>query len=262
MPEKRERRVKLGAWEKKEIIIVIVSATCLVLSVLFYVFIVLPEANSLNRNIAERDRLRAELEAESQKYRNFTTTEEQINALVKSAEDFEIKYLPVADLGRTALYQRLNNLISQYKLVNTSGPDYTPLEVLTKQSQSEERGRARFQSLFPGVYVTMTLEGSYSNLRKFIRDIEASNQFTIIASIELETSSNQPSESQRIEEVSEQPFVRPGEINQVRPGVGGANPEEVKQSKLNQKGKVSGEVVSLKIELASYFRRPVVSNFM
>ncbi len=216
MAENKQRRVNLGAWGKSEIVIVTVSVVILFLSLVFYVFFTLPEENSLRRNVAERNRLRTEIEAESQRYKSFTTTEEQINNLVKSAEDFEIKYLPIANFGRTALYQRLNSLISQYKLVNTSGPDYAPLDVVAKQSKTEERGRSRFQSIFPGVYVTMTVEGTYGNLRKFIRELEAGNQFTIIASIELEPSSSQQeisSEKRLPEEVSNQPFVRPGEVD-------------------------------------------------
>jgi len=55
-------------------------------------------------------------------------------------------------------------LIRGYGLVNTSGPDYAPLEIVDQnatQETDEERGRAKFRSLFPGVYVTVTLEGSY-----------------------------------------------------------------------------------------------------
>lgn len=266
MAANKQRRVNLGAWGKSEIVIVTVSVVVLFLSLVFYVFVTLPEENSLERNVAERNRLRAEIEAESQKYKSFTTTEEQINNLVKSAEDFEIKYLPIADFGRTALYQRLNSLISQYKLVNTSGPDYAPLDIVTKQSQTEERGRNRFQSIFPGVYVTMTVEGTYSNLRKFIRELEAGNQFTIIASIELESSTDQQeisSGEQLPEEVSNQPFMRPGQMNPtIGSGIRVYNPNEFVQNKQSRsKGKISGEVVSLKIELASYFRRPSISNF-
>ncbi|GIU82313.1 MAG: hypothetical protein D6687_09200 [Acidobacteria bacterium] len=264
MAEAKQRRVNLKPWGKTEIIVVAVSAVFLILSILFYVFAVLPEERSLKQNISERNRLQVELEVESQKYRSFTTTEEQINALVKSVEDFEIRYLPVADFGRTALYQRLNSLISQYKLVNTSGPDYAPLDIVTRQSQAEERGRSRFQSLFPGVYVTMTVEGTYSNLRKFIRDIEAGSQFTIIASIELEPSSRQQeiSPEGQSEEVSNQPFTRPGEVNTLtKPGVVNNPPYGGFVQSNQSKGKISGEVVSLKIELASYFRRPSISSF-
>src|SRR5207248_9039441 len=42
------------------------------------------------------------------------------------------------------------------------------------------------QSVFPGIGVTLTVEGTYPNLRRFIRDIEADNQFVVINTVELE----------------------------------------------------------------------------
>ena len=37
-------------------------------------------------------------------------------------------------------------------------------------------GHRQVRSLYPGVYVTMTVEGSYQNLRRFIRDIETGRE--------------------------------------------------------------------------------------
>jgi hypothetical protein len=86
------------------------------------------------------------------------------------------------------LYQRINGLIGAYGLTNTNGPTYAPLELadIDQNNQSDaERGRARFRSLFPGMYITMTVEGSYQNLRRFIREVETGNEFVIISSVEL-----------------------------------------------------------------------------
>jgi hypothetical protein len=42
----------------------------------------------------------------------------------------------------------------------------------------------------------MTLEGSYQNLRRFIREIETSNQFVVVSAVELEPSENNEKENQ------------------------------------------------------------------
>ena len=176
--------------------------------------------------------------------------------LVSSVDQFETTYLPVASNGRTSLYQRLNNLIIGHGLINTSGPDYAPLEMAdaTKGVESEdERGRARFRSLFPGAYVTMTLEGSYQNLRRFIRDIETGNEFVIISSIELEPSDSQ-ARAQRPEAA-----VAPEQDDMMMPQPnpnfpqGGRLPGS--QQVQRPKGRTLGEVVSLRLEMAAYFRR-------
>ena len=48
---------------------------------------------------------------------------------MNSVNDFETRFLRTDATGKTELYQRLNGLICAYNLINTSGPDYAPLEI-------------------------------------------------------------------------------------------------------------------------------------
>jgi hypothetical protein len=105
-----------------------------------------------------------------------------------------------------ALYAELNQLIRSNGLRNTAGPTYGVLApVGTKQAgtNSTKQGNARWQSVFPGIGVSVTVEGSYQNLRHFLRDIEISRQFLIVNGLELEstTESNAapPSESEPLQ---------------------------------------------------------------
>jgi hypothetical protein len=153
------------------------------------------------------------------------------------------------------LYQRINGLIGAYNLVNTSGPDYAPLETLDQSDgveSAEERGRAKYKSLFPGVYVTMTVEGSYQNIRRFIREVETGNDFVVVSAVELE-----PSDSERRPD-------QPADANQAGQAAAGPNSPAAVQSvpfggqpaeSARLKGKMHGEVVSLRLEMAAYFRR-------
>jgi hypothetical protein len=200
--------------------------------------------------------LKAELASAQSKYGGIMDTETQVAKLVSSATDFESIHLPVASTGRTALYQKLNGLIAGHGLINTSGPDYAPLDVAEQgdNESEEERGRSRFRSLFPGAYVTMTLEGPYANLRRFISDIETGNDFVIISSVELEPSDNQP-EGRSAEPVAAQDSGVdvttgfPGQPRQVNPY----------QNQIRRPtGRTLGQVVSLRLEMAAYFRRPVM----
>ena len=177
--------------------------------------------------------------------------------------------MPIAENGRTALYQRLNGLIASHSLTNTNGPNYSPLEFTEEdrqdnaegsENEKEQRGRQKYRSIFPGVYVTMTVEGSYQNLRTFIRQIETGNEFVIISSIELE-----PTETKRKENADPQQQV-PQPSNPVGPNMGRpmgpGNPamsrQPVPQPSVEiQQGKKHGETVSLRLEMAAYFRRPV-----
>ncbi|MBX3281694.1 MAG: hypothetical protein KF756_04375 [Acidobacteria bacterium] len=252
---RRPRKVYGGMWGPLEIGAVAVGGIVLLAAILAYVFFVVPSNNSVVTNRSEADRLEAEKIAAQSRYGEITTTEGQVAKLLDSADNFELRYLPAADNGRGALYQRINGLISAYGLVNTSGPDYQPLEPITEgttnnQSQ-EERGRERFRSLFPGVYVTTTVEGSYQNLRRFIRDIETGGEFVVISAIELA-----PSDTQQKTDVSKPPAQGaqgPPAFDQNGFPIADANEKAQPQ---RPKGKTHGEVVSLRIEMAAYFRRP------
>jgi len=237
---------------------------------LFYLLVVAPSSQELAETKATRDSLEQQLITAQSKYGSITSTETQVASLNTSASDFEMTYLPISSTGRTALYQRLNGLIAGYGLVNTNGPNYVPLEYNEQQNgnngekSEEQKGREKFRSIFPGVYVTMTVEGPYQNLRRFIREIETAGEFVIISSVELE-----PTESKKKEEDSSQPPAQQQQpMNQGfpnNPTVMRGDPrnpnmqmpvqQQPQQQPAKPQGKTHGENVSLRLEMAAYFRR-------
>lgn len=279
-PRNRPRKVNLGMFGTTEYVVVGLGLLTLLATFLFYMFVVTPAQVQLNNRRAERDQMEKELKSTQEKFQGFTTTEEQVAKLVASVDDFEGRFLPVSGYGRTALYQRLNTLIAGYGLVNTSGPDYAPLDINQRQQQTEnERGRAKYQSLFPGVYVTMTVEGSYQNLRRFLRDVETSQQFIIVSAVELEPAENedQPSQTNTVSQTTQEPVVTSPNQPYARPnydptGAAGNNPmvrnpgmvTTTTPTQTNRptapRGKTTGETVSLHIELAAYFKRNLAAT--
>ena len=250
IPNDRPRKVYGGMWGQVEVAALGAGMMVILAAMAVFFFLTLPAKRELDANRARKDKLEQELISARTKYGDIQSTETRVAELVSSVDQFEMQYLPVASNGRTSLYQRLNNLIGAYGLVNTSGPDYAPLEMadVTNGVESEdERGRARFRSLFPGAYVTMTLEGPYQNLRRFIRDVETGNEFVIISSIELEPSDSQSRETRAESESAQDMSADPG----LPPGFGRI-PGNVPAQR---KGRTLGEVVSLRMEMAAYFRR-------
>lgn len=243
---RRSRKVYGGMWGTPEIAAVAGGAGVFLLATLFYFAFVLPSDRELTRNKSEADRLDAELISARTKYGEITSTEEQVGKLLASVDDFQTRFLPAASNGQAALYQRLNGLILGYGLVNTTGPDYAPLDANViggEQETDSERGRAKFRSLFPGVYVTMTVEGSYQNLRRFIRELETGREFVVVSTVELA-----PSETEK-KSAPNAPTTAG-----VQPGINPNQPFTAVQNR--PKGKMHGENVSLHLELAAYFRRP------
>ena len=268
IPGNRPRRVYRGMWGPMELGALGVSLLTLLGLLALYLFFVVPSNQEIEQIKAERDRLEQEFISARSKYGDITNTETQVAKLVTSVTDFESAYLPIAATGRTSLYQRLNGLIAGYGLVNTNGPNFAPLQLNEQQNGNgaegeeadQERGRAKFRSIFPGVYVTMTLEGSYQNLRRFINDIEAGSEFVVISSVELEpTEAKQkerdPSLPPQEPQFSGQPFPS-NTMRGVDPRTGRMAVQPTQsQPVARPQGKTHGEIVSLRLEMAAYFRR-------
>ena len=271
IPASRPRKVYAGMWGPVEISAVAVSSLAIMAALVAYFFFVIPSNRELAKNKSEADRLDAELISAKSKYGEITSTETQVAKLLASVDDFQTRFLPVSQNGQAALYQRLNGLMGAYGLVNTSGPDYAPLETADlnpgQQQTDEERGRSKFRSLFPGVYVTVTLEGSYQNLRRFIREIETGREFVVVSAVELAPSDTEKQKDQTSPVGNPNSRV-PGGPVAINPTTGlpmtKGNPAfnqpliqtPGQQSQNNQRGKMHGETVSLHLEMAAYFRRP------
>ena len=275
----RPRKIYAGMWGPLEIGAVAVSSLAVLAALVVYFFFVIPSNQELARNKSEADRLDAEQMSAKSKYGEITSTETQVAKLLTSVDDFQTRFLPASTNGQAALYQRLNGLIAAYGLVNTTGPDYAPLETIDLnlgQQKEEEKGRAKYKSLFPGVYVTVTLEGSYQNLRRFIREIETGREFIVVSAVELAPSDSEGKKDQLTPNTAGTTTANPGTtfnngpaaINPttgrpMQPVPGGGFPASMNQPLVQtpaqlaqaKKGKMHGEVVSLHIEMAAYFRR-------
>ena len=244
-------RIYSGMWGKPEIVAVAAGGAVLLACIAVFATVVMPAKSKLEAARNEKVQLEQKVVEAREKYGRITSTTDQVARLVASADSFEANYLPLDSVGRTALYQRINSLIATHRLVNTSGPEYAPLPAAGQggsQSQEAETGRERYRSIFPGVYVTMTVDGTYQDIRRFLSDIETSEQFVIISAVGIE-----PAEQRRRREetqAEEAPAAAripgiPGPVNAPAP----ARTEQASGQK--------GETVSLKVELAAYFRRPV-----
>ena len=280
---RRPRKVYAGMWGPLEIGAVAISSLAVVAALVVYFFFVIPSNRDLASKKSEADRLEAEQTSAKSKYGEITNTQDQVGKLLTSVDDFQARYLPATQTGQAALYQRINGLISAYDLTNTTGPDYTPLEAADLNNDApkgeEDKGRAKFRSLFPGVYVSVTLEGSYQNLRRFIRDVETGREFIVVSAVELAPSDTEADKDKKKENNAAapvQPGTAPAKSFGTSPVLNPTNgkpmqpmpsgfpagfgqqplvqtPAQLAQGK---KGKMHGEVVSLHIELAAYFRRP------
>lgn len=200
------------------------SLLILVLVIISYLYFLVPARSRLEALQSERSRLQGQLRSSADVVRQGQSTEATVQTITQSLDAFENNKLQGASTGRMGLYDTLNQLIRKNGLRNTSGPTYTPLEPIGSKAGStgSRSANTKWQSIYPGIAISVTVEGPYQNLRRFIRDIETNRQFVIINSVELERST---------------------EANSSLSGETGAA------------AGAKGSLVSLRLEMATYFQR-------
>lgn len=176
-----------------EIIGLMGSAVMLLAVVFVYLYFYSPAESRLATAQLERARLHQKLSVLQKDIDLQGSTQDNISQISQSIDEFENERLIGRNEGRITLYNVLIQQIRSNKLRNTSGPVYNYLEskdTSASQTASARTVNTKWQSLYPGISVTVTVEGQYANLRQFVRDIESSNQFIIINAVELERASD------------------------------------------------------------------------
>lgn len=219
------------------------AALLALITVFAYFYFYLPAQSRLASAQQERDLLQGKLRSVENNLQQNTTVREDVDRINASMQNFESTWLPGAASGRMSLYSTLNTLIKSNGLRNTAGPSYAPLEPLGAKSQTrptasaDKQSMAKWQSIYPGIAVSVTVEGPYQRVRHFVRDIEASRQFLIINAVELES-------------VTQSGVA--AEMEPLSAGRGGPGTAAIAGGR--------GTQVSLRLEMATYFQRPETAN--
>lgn len=212
-----------GVIGPAELVALAGSFLILLLVIVAYLSFLAPARSKLANLQLERSRLQTQLRNSKEVVRHGQSTETTVQGIEQSLDAFENNHLLGASQGRMSLYDSLNLLIRKNGLRNTSGPTYTPLEPSGKKSTGGSRStNTKWQSVYPGIAISLTVEGPYQNLRRFIREMESNKQFVIINSVELERST---------------------ETNSAAAAEGAST------------GGARSSLVSLRLEMATYFQR-------
>ncbi len=220
-----------------ELIGLVGAALIALVTVFAYFYFYLPARSRLTAVENERHLLQTTLRTSQGNLQQSTTVSEQVRKINDSMSEFESNWLANASTGRMSLYTTLNDLMRSNGLRNTAGPTYAALETIGSKTQvqptasAEKRSNAKWQTIYPGIAVSVTVEGPYQRVRRFVREIESSRQFLIINEVELES------------------VTQSGVAAEPGPVVPGVAPNT---------GTVGGRgtLVSLRLEMATYFQRP------
>lgn len=177
--------------------ILALGASCLLflLVLLSYLYFLIPARSKVTSLEADRTRLLTNVQKMTGIVGTGQSTAATAQGIIDSLDQFETAQLVRADAGRMTLYAELNLLIAKNGLRNTSGPTYAPLDPLGTKSTPGRSVTTKWQSVYPGIGVLVTVEGPYQNVRHFIQDIEKSKQFVIINQVELQRAQENSSAS-------------------------------------------------------------------
>src|SRR5215510_2046727 len=222
-----------------------IAALIAILTVFAYFYFYVPAGFKLRSVELERQRLVGEKQKSGSALEQNATIKENVDRINSSLTSFESNWLSGEASGRMSLYTVLNKLIKSNGLRNTAGPSYSTLDPVGTKPQvlasvtAEKQSNAKWQSIYPGIAVSVTVEGPYQNVRHFVRDIEMSRQFLIINAVELErvTQSGLTTDQTLTSSVTPTTARNAGPV--IKPLAGGG-----------------GTLVSLRVDLATYFQRP------
>lgn len=173
--------VALGA---PEIVGLSISLLLLITAIVSYFYALVPARERLQTAEAAISREQTLLRESGQGLQKGNEEQATVAEIVASLREFEASYLPLQTEGQIAVVEELNDSIRRHNLRN-AGLTFTPPDP-TANATSQRSGSRNLQSVFPGLGLTVGVEGTYTDVRRFVYGIEASRQFLIINSIELE----------------------------------------------------------------------------
>ena len=228
---------RTGPLGLPEIIALGVAALLLFAAFAAYFFYLVPQRQRLVALGQEREQLENRLRDANKVTKANEDTNTTIAKILASLDTFETGTLAERDASSTAIIQELNEKTAHNGLARAQFSFIRQEEMTPEQLQQQEqrlasgvlssdaatRQRQQRQSVFPGIDISLTVEGSYASLRHFIHDIETSRRFIVINGVELE-------------------------------GVTDASAAHAAES-----GVARGQLVSLRLDMSAYFRRTALN---
>ncbi len=178
--------VALGA---PELLAIAASLVLLLTAIAAYVLMLAPERARRERLLLERAQLQAKLRDAADASDRSLSVGASVQNILQSLESFESGTLSTRAASSTGVIEELNdktrrNGLTRAQFSFTHQDESTPGAPL--RASSDGNGNRRQQSLYPSIDIGLIIEGPYGNLRRFIRDLEASRSFIVINSVQLE----------------------------------------------------------------------------
>lgn len=114
-------------------------------------------------------------------------TQATVSSILASLEKFEAEKLDFREQASAEVVEELNLKTKRHSLTRAQFSfTYQDERAAAGQSAGAASPSAKRQQVFPGIDVSLTVDGPYPNLRRFVRDIEASPRLIVINGVQLE----------------------------------------------------------------------------
>jgi Tfp pilus assembly protein PilO len=177
-----------------EIVALAFAAALLALAFAAYFLLLVPERSNLLSLERERQQLQTQIRSAGENRDEKRGVDETVDRIRQSLAHFETESLVPRDGSERALIEELNAKIKRSGLARAQFSfiyqDDTQTGA-TQQGQQRAAGNLsgsarRKQTVFPATDISLTIEGTYANLRRFIRDVESGSRFVVINGVQLE----------------------------------------------------------------------------
>jgi Tfp pilus assembly protein PilO len=172
----------------QEIIALAIAALLVVAALASYLLFLRPQRVRLAELTEERNRLERQLQNARDEGQQSESTEADVEKILTSLVDFESRHLGEnTQQSEWDVVGKLNELLSRHGLERNAKLSYTKFDVSGEGGRQSVTGASRpIQAVFPGIGISLTVEGSYHSLRRFITDVESDPRFIVINTVELE----------------------------------------------------------------------------
>lgn len=226
---------RAGMFGLPELVALAAALVLLLTAFSAYFFYLKPQRARLEALGLERDQLQTRLRSSTQGVERNESTQANVARIIENLQQFETGTLASRNESSTPIIEELNEKTRRNALTRAQF-SFTRQDETVADGKSLQRtmqtGTNKRPSIFPSIEISLSIEGAYTNLRRFIHDIETSRRFIVINSVELEGATNTGSSSTR-----EAPVI-PGITPSPTTGATGRN-----------------ALVNLRLDMSAYFRR-------
>lgn len=172
-----------------------VACALLALALAAYFLLLVPARSNVSNLERERGQLQRQILSARESKSHSLTTGEAVEQIRQSIYRFESDALETREASVRELIAELNDKTkrsglarAQFSFIYQDDTAAGASQVSQQRAAGNLTGAARRrQTVFPATDISLSIEGNYANVRRFIRDIEQGGRFVVINGVQLES---------------------------------------------------------------------------